>query len=114
AARALHGVGSALTGVAGLALCAATPHRLPALLGAVALGVLVGYPTGGLLPPAWSFPLLAAALLADLALQYVFLRKEEYNRPMAMRAGVWGAGGRGRGRGRDAATRRGHARAPCC
>ncbi|KAI8423427.1 hypothetical protein MSG28_012564 [Choristoneura fumiferana] len=33
------------------------------------VGVLVGYPTGGLLPPAWSFPLLAAALLADLVFQ---------------------------------------------
>lgn len=37
-ARALHGAGSALAGVAGLALCAGAPRRVPALLGAVALG----------------------------------------------------------------------------
>ncbi|XP_061705657.1 synaptic vesicular amine transporter-like [Cydia pomonella] len=87
AGRVLHGAGSALAGVAGLALAAAcAPQRLPALLGAVALGVLVGYPTGGLLDATWSFLLLAALLLVNLALQCVYLRKEEFNR-------VTGSGG---------------------
>ncbi|CAB3225615.1 unnamed protein product [Arctia plantaginis] len=77
-ARATHGAGAALGGVAGLALAArALPahsrHRgIGALLGAVALGVLVGYPFGGATYALWSrgapFLFLAAALLADLGM----------------------------------------------
>ncbi|XP_075985838.1 synaptic vesicular amine transporter-like [Anticarsia gemmatalis] len=90
-ARVAHGAGAALGGVAGLALAArALPPRtrhtaISALLGAVALGVLVGYPFGGATYALWSrgapFLLLAAALLADLAMQYMFLDVEEYNQP---------------------------------
>lgn len=111
AGRAAHGAGAALAAVAGLALAAralAPPQRdraIGALLGAVALGVLVGYPFGGATYALWSrgapFLLIAAALLADLALQYMFLDKEEYNRPCEEGAGgvswrgVWALAGRG-------------------
>ncbi|KAI8431479.1 LOW QUALITY PROTEIN: hypothetical protein MSG28_015993 [Choristoneura fumiferana] len=93
--------------------------------------VLVGYPTGGLLPPAWSFPLLAAALLADLVFQkccQVNFARDGHEIPLLYidecsilevtfdwpltaedadgnargRVGRGGGGGRGRGRG-DAA-----------
>ncbi|XP_022837191.1 chromaffin granule amine transporter-like [Spodoptera litura] len=110
AGRAAHGAGAALGAVSGLALAArvlAPPQRdraIGALLGAVALGVLVGYPFGGATYALWSrgapFLLIAAALLADLALQYMFLDKEEYNRPCDEGAGgvswrgVWALAGR--------------------
>ncbi|XP_045762014.1 chromaffin granule amine transporter-like [Maniola jurtina] len=87
--RASQGAGAALGGVAGLALVARAlpPHRrhraLAALLGAVALGVLVGYPFGGAAYKLWSpaapFQLIATALLINLGMQYIFLNKEEYN-----------------------------------
>nr|XP_049706162.1 chromaffin granule amine transporter-like isoform X3 [Helicoverpa armigera] len=87
--RAAHGAGAALAGVAGLALAARAlpPHQrdraIGALLGAVALGVLVGYACGGAAAALWSraapFTLLAGALLANLGLQYMFLNKDEYN-----------------------------------
>ncbi|CAH2251893.1 jg13811 [Pararge aegeria aegeria] len=87
--RASQGAGAALGGVAGLALVARAlpPHRrhraLAALLGAVALGVLVGYPFGGAAYKLWSpaapFQLIATALLINLVMQYIFLSKEEYN-----------------------------------
>ncbi|XP_072946250.1 chromaffin granule amine transporter-like [Epargyreus clarus] len=113
--RVAQGGGAALGGVAGLALCArllppARAHAaLGALLGAVALGVLVGYPFGGaaylLWSPAAPFQLITVALLLNLGtllhgititlasmyefnlkyfcfttgLQYMFLNKEEYN-----------------------------------
>nr|XP_049706161.1 uncharacterized protein LOC126056609 isoform X2 [Helicoverpa armigera] len=74
--RAAHGAGAALAGVAGLALAARAlpPHQrdraIGALLGAVALGVLVGYACGGAAAALWSraapFTLLAGALLANL------------------------------------------------
>ncbi|XP_050554177.1 probable vesicular acetylcholine transporter-B [Spodoptera frugiperda] len=101
---------AAVAGLALAARALAPPQRdraIGALLGAVALGnynvprprgrgrqctdspscvagVLVGYPFGGATYALWSrgapFLLIAAALLADLALQYMFLDKEEYNR----------------------------------
>ncbi|GBP67838.1 Synaptic vesicular amine transporter [Eumeta japonica] len=87
AGRAAHGAGSALTAVAGMSLAAAVapaPRRddaLAALLGAVALGVLVGYPFGGAADALWSraapFLLLALALAADLVLQMTLLNREE-------------------------------------
>ncbi|KAJ0183609.1 hypothetical protein K1T71_000032 [Dendrolimus kikuchii] len=74
--RALHGTAAALAGVSGLALCAAAVPReqrdraLGALLGAVALGVLVGYPFGGATYALWSrgapFLFIATAFLANL------------------------------------------------
>ncbi|KAJ8708887.1 hypothetical protein PYW08_010269 [Mythimna loreyi] len=74
--RAAHGAGAALANVAGLALAASAvpePQRdraIGALLGAVALGVLVGYPFGGATYALWSrgapFLLIAAALIANL------------------------------------------------
>ncbi|XP_028026317.1 vesicular acetylcholine transporter-like [Bombyx mandarina] len=68
--RAVHGGGAGLAAVAGLTLGAALrPARIPALLGAVALGVLVGYPFGGATNALWSreapFLILTAALLAN-------------------------------------------------
>ncbi|XP_063833987.1 synaptic vesicular amine transporter-like [Ostrinia nubilalis] len=115
AARAAQGAGAALAGVAGLALAAAAlpaPQRdraIGALLGAVALGVLVGYPFGGAANALWSraapFMLISVALLADLIMQYMFLDREEFCQPSAgggtgwgMRSGVAGvaaAGARG-------------------
>ncbi|XP_064074659.1 synaptic vesicular amine transporter-like [Vanessa tameamea] len=87
AGRVAHGGGAALGGVAGLALAARVlpperSHRaLGALLGAVALGVLVGYPFGGAAYKLWSlaapFQLIAVALLINLGLQYLLLQKEE-------------------------------------
>ncbi|XP_026735880.1 synaptic vesicular amine transporter-like [Trichoplusia ni] len=78
--RAAQGAGAALAGVAGLALAARSlppPHAdraIGALLGAVALGVLVGYPFGGATSALWSrgapFLVIAAALLADLGELY--------------------------------------------
>ncbi|KAJ8708532.1 hypothetical protein PYW07_010657 [Mythimna separata] len=77
--RAAHGAGAALANVAGLALAASAvpePQRdraIGALLGAVALGVLVGYPFGGATYALWSrgapFLLIAAALGANLGNQ---------------------------------------------
>ncbi|XP_037299101.1 chromaffin granule amine transporter [Manduca sexta] len=85
--RALHGAAAALASVAGLALCAAAVPRfhaaraIGALLGAVALGVLVGYPFGGATYSTWSrgapFLLIAAALLLDLAAQYTYLHPDQ-------------------------------------
>ncbi|CAH2057952.1 unnamed protein product, partial [Iphiclides podalirius] len=86
--RIVHGAGAALAGVSGLALAAATPpprrdRAVAALLGAVALGVLVGYPFGGsaytLWSPAAPFQLLCISLLLDLGLQYVCLGGVDYN-----------------------------------
>ncbi|XP_052750377.1 chromaffin granule amine transporter-like, partial [Galleria mellonella] len=106
AGRAAHGAGAALAGVAGLALAAAAlpahqRHRaIGLLLGAVALGVLIGYPFGGAAYALWSrgapFLLLSAALLADLLMQYVFLDKEEFNQISTERSDstkneLWGA-----------------------
>ncbi|XP_041971866.1 chromaffin granule amine transporter-like [Aricia agestis] len=106
-ARATQGAGAALAGVAGVALVAralppAARHRaLAALLGAVALGVLVGYPFGGAAYKLWSpvapFQLILVALLFSLLVQYLFLDKEQYNRGTEMAEGgalsaVWGAG----------------------
>ncbi|KAL4709584.1 hypothetical protein ACJJTC_007315 [Scirpophaga incertulas] len=102
AARAAQGAGAAAAAVAGLALVAvaappAARHRaLGALLGAVALGVLVGYPFGGAASELWRrstpFLLLAAALLTDLLLQTRYLDKEEYRQRRAC-SGGWVVGG---------------------
>ncbi|XP_068623952.1 synaptic vesicular amine transporter-like [Battus philenor] len=83
--RAVHGTGAALAGVAGLALAASLPHQrrdaVALLLGAVALGVLVGYPFGGsayaLWSPAAPFQLICIALLLDLGLQFACLKDED-------------------------------------
>ncbi|XP_050356529.1 chromaffin granule amine transporter-like [Nymphalis io] len=98
--RAAHGGGAALSGVAGLALAARvlppeSSHRaLGALLGAVALGVLVGYPFGGAAYKLWSlaapFQLIAIALLINLGLQYLLLQKEEHNTSTSEREGTDG------------------------
>ncbi|CAK1547549.1 unnamed protein product [Leptosia nina] len=87
--RGIQGCGGALGGVAGMALVsrALRPARrhsaLSALLGAVALGVLVGYPFGGAAYKLWSpaapFQLIALTLFTNLGLQYMFLNKTEYN-----------------------------------
>ncbi|KAL0860253.1 hypothetical protein ABMA27_009678 [Loxostege sticticalis] len=99
-ARAAQGAGAALGGVAGLALAAvALPTRqrdraIGALLGAVALGVLVGYPFGGAANALWSrsvpFLLIAAALLADLIMQYMFLDREEFCQATEGGGSGWG------------------------
>ncbi|XP_049706162.2 synaptic vesicular amine transporter isoform X4 [Helicoverpa armigera] len=88
AGRAAHGAARRWRR-GGLALAArALPlhqrdRAIGALLGAVALGVLVGYACGGAAAALWSraapFTLLAGALLANLGLQYMFLNKDEYN-----------------------------------
>ncbi|KAM3957243.1 synaptic vesicular amine transporter [Aphomia sociella] len=106
AGRVAHGAGAALCGVAGLALAAnALPaHQrdrgIGALLGAVALGVLIGYPFGGAAYALWNrgapFLLLAAALLTNLAMQYMFLDKEEFYQVSrttcdTSKNGPWGA-----------------------
>ncbi|XP_049881140.1 synaptic vesicular amine transporter-like [Pectinophora gossypiella] len=72
-ARALQGCGAALAAVAGLTLAAGLHHRaLPALLGAVALGVLVGYPFGGLASAMWRpgtpFLVLAVAFVTNFSM----------------------------------------------
>ncbi|XP_045455129.1 synaptic vesicular amine transporter-like [Melitaea cinxia] len=87
AGRAAQGGGAALGGVAGLALAARAlpaPRRaraLGALLGAVALGVLVGYPFGGTAYKLWSlaapFQLIAVALLINLG-EYVALLQDTF------------------------------------
>ncbi|CAG5006766.1 unnamed protein product [Parnassius apollo] len=85
--RIIHGTGSALAGVAGLALAAALPpprrdRAVAVLLGAIALGVLVGYPFGGSAYSLWSsaapFQLVFLALLVNLGLQYFFLCEDSY------------------------------------
>ncbi|XP_032521702.2 synaptic vesicular amine transporter-like [Danaus plexippus] len=84
--RATQGAGAALAGVGGLTLVARSlsdAHgALAALLGAVALGVLVGYPFGGAAYKLWSpgapFQLIAFVLLINLALQFLYLNKDEY------------------------------------
>ncbi|CAF4956399.1 unnamed protein product [Pieris macdunnoughi] len=91
AGRVLQGSGGALGGVAGMALVsrAVSPSRqqqaLGASLGAVALGVLVGYPLGGATAALWSsaapFHLVAGALLVNFGLQYAYLKKPEYDKP---------------------------------
>ncbi|KAJ2944881.1 hypothetical protein O0L34_g1770 [Tuta absoluta] len=89
--RAVHGAGAAMAGVSGLALAAAalpstrSEKALSALLGAVALGVLVGYPFGGAASSVWRpgtpFLLLAMAFVVNLGLQYMFLDRKRYNLP---------------------------------
>ncbi|CAG4972471.1 unnamed protein product [Colias eurytheme] len=85
AGRGAQGAGAALAGVAGLALVsrARRPNQLAALLGAVALGVLVGYPFGGVAYKLWSeaapFQLIAVAFVVNMGMQYLFLNKPEYN-----------------------------------
>ncbi|XP_060807719.1 synaptic vesicular amine transporter [Amyelois transitella] len=89
AGRATHGAAAAMAGVAGLALAAAAvpseqrDKAIGALLGAVALGVLVGYPFGGASYALWSpgapFLLISIALLANLVMQIMFLDKEKFN-----------------------------------
>ncbi|RVE42276.1 hypothetical protein evm_013084 [Chilo suppressalis] len=114
--RAAQGAGAAGAGVAGLALAAiaTTPdHRqraLGALLGAVALGVLVGYPFGGMANALWSRPvpflLIAAALIADLVMQNMFLDREEFRQRRSCEPhslGLAGAGWRGVGSARRGA-----------
>ncbi|CAG9568485.1 unnamed protein product [Danaus chrysippus] len=84
--RATQGAGASLAGVGGLTLvarCLSDAHgALAALLGAVALGVLVGYPFGGAAYKLWSpaapFQLIAFVLLINLALQFIYLNKDEY------------------------------------
>ncbi|XP_022126937.2 chromaffin granule amine transporter [Pieris rapae] len=107
AGRVLQGSGGALGGVAGMALVsrAVSPSRrqqaLGASLGAVALGVLVGYPLGGATAGLWSsaapFHLVAGALLANLGLQYAYLKKPEYDKPAGdePRSTAWGECARG-------------------
>ncbi|XP_059056088.1 synaptic vesicular amine transporter-like [Achroia grisella] len=106
AARVAHGAGAALAGVAGLSLAAATlplhqrDRAIGVLLGAVALGVLIGYPFGGAAYALWSpgapFLLLSTSLLADLVMQYMFLDKEVFNQVStiscdASKNDLWGA-----------------------
>ncbi|XP_045540246.1 synaptic vesicular amine transporter [Papilio machaon] len=82
--RVVHGAGAALAGVSGMAVAASLPNlrcnAVAVLLGAVALGVLVGYPFGGsayfLWSPAAPFQLICFALLLDFVLQYAFLRED--------------------------------------
>ncbi|XP_038217944.1 synaptic vesicular amine transporter-like [Zerene cesonia] len=98
AGRGAQGAGAALAGVAGLALVsrARRPARVAALLGAVALGVLVGYPFGGVAYKLWSeaapFQLIAAAFVANLGMQYIFLNKPEYNEVCEADGGGSGGG----------------------
>ncbi|XP_050082072.1 synaptic vesicular amine transporter [Anopheles aquasalis] len=80
-ARAIHGVGSACIGVCGMSLVAQLypePDRrsrvMGTILGAMAVGVLVGYPFGGIAyevaGKAAPFHVLALLCLGNLALQY--------------------------------------------
>ncbi|XP_045506824.1 chromaffin granule amine transporter-like, partial [Colias croceus] len=102
AGRGAQGAGAALAGVAGLALVsrARRPKQLAALLGAVALGVLVGYPFGGVAYKLWSeaapFQLIAVAFVVNIGMQYLFLNKPECNE-------VCGSGGSGGSGGSDGA-----------
>ncbi|XP_048487169.1 synaptic vesicular amine transporter-like [Plutella xylostella] len=93
--RALQGAAAAGGGVAGLALVAARAgagaHRAVAvLLGATALGVLVGYPLGGAAYKLWSrsapFQLISAAAAVNCLLQCLLLNKADFDH--AARAGA--------------------------
>ncbi|XP_058116801.1 synaptic vesicular amine transporter-like [Anopheles ziemanni] len=83
-ARAIHGLGSACIGVCGMSLVAqlySEPDRrsriMGTVLGAMAVGVLVGYPFGGvvyeLAGKAAPFHVLAALCAGNLILQYLQL-----------------------------------------
>uniref|UniRef100_A0A182JM48 Major facilitator superfamily (MFS) profile domain-containing protein n=1 Tax=Anopheles atroparvus TaxID=41427 RepID=A0A182JM48_ANOAO len=83
-ARAIHGLGSACIGVCGMSLVAQLypePDRrsriMGTVLGAMAVGVLVGYPFGGVVyevaGKAAPFHVLAVLCLANLVLQYLQL-----------------------------------------
>ncbi|XP_053620147.1 synaptic vesicular amine transporter-like [Plodia interpunctella] len=102
AGRITHGAAAAMAGVAGLALAAAAVSNeqrdkaIGALLGAVALGVLVGYPFGGASYSLWSpgapFLLISIALLTNLVMQIMFLDHEKFNQPIHQsETGVWGS-----------------------
>ncbi|XP_035901999.1 synaptic vesicular amine transporter [Anopheles stephensi] len=90
-ARAIHGVGSACIGVCGMSLVAqlyTEPERrskvMGTVLGAMAVGVLVGYPFGGIAyeiaGKAAPFHVLAVMCAGNLLLQYFQLDLSTYRR----------------------------------
>ncbi|XP_049281624.1 synaptic vesicular amine transporter [Anopheles funestus] len=89
-ARAIHGVGSACIGVCGMSLVAqlyTEPERrskvMGTVLGAMAVGVLVGYPFGGIAyemaGKAAPFHVLAVLCAGNLVLQYFQLDLSAYH-----------------------------------
>nr|XP_018909911.1 PREDICTED: synaptic vesicular amine transporter-like [Bemisia tabaci] len=96
--RSLQGIASACIGVAGMSLVAQEypedkerSHVMGIVLGSVALGVLLGYPLGGLLydisGKSTPFFVVAFAVLCDLGLQVHYLNFESKFEPSV---GVWG------------------------